>query len=181
MRQLESLVENVGRLTGVPGVTYTVSVEPVIHVTGSVAGNPVNVSLSPTMNFNLGQQLTCQRDAAATPNPPVRGSRARRRRHCLLLPAQARRAVRGDRADPVSAWAHDRPDRGRRRPRVAGGGRSDDQGAGQARGFRPATNCCTAAPAASTPIWSTTRASFTATRCDRRRSFGASGLTPALR
>ena len=66
-------------------------------------------------------------------------------------------------------------------PRLARGRRSYDQGARQARGGAVNGRSCTAAPARSTLTWSTTRARFTATRCDRRRSCGASGLRPPPR
>jgi len=70
LRKLESLLAKVGVLTGVPGVTYTVAIEPVIHVTGTVAGNPVNVSFSPAMNFELGPQQLVPQGAATTPSQP---------------------------------------------------------------------------------------------------------------
>ena len=70
LRKLESLLAKVGTLTGVPGVTYTVAIEPMIHVTGTVAGNPVNVRFSPAMNFELGPQQLVPQGAATTPSQP---------------------------------------------------------------------------------------------------------------
>ena len=70
LRRLESLLAKVGALTGVPGVTYTVAIEPVMHIRGTVAGNPVNVSFSPAMNFELGPQQLVPQGAATTPSQP---------------------------------------------------------------------------------------------------------------
>jgi signal peptidase I len=70
LHKLQSLLAKVGALTGVPGVTYTVAIEPVIHITGTVAGNPVNATFSPAMNFELGPQQLVPQGAATTPSQP---------------------------------------------------------------------------------------------------------------
>jgi hypothetical protein len=44
----------VATLTGLPGIAYTIAIEPVVHIRGSVAGNPLKLTFSPTMNFDLG-------------------------------------------------------------------------------------------------------------------------------
>ncbi len=51
-----------------------------------------------------------------------------------------RRTVSRDRVHPVALRRHDRPDHGRRRSRVACGGRCHDQGSGQTGGVRPAVD-----------------------------------------
>jgi hypothetical protein len=60
LRQIEKLVTKVSALTGMDG-GYTVSVVPEVHITGTVAGNPLNLSFEPAMNFVLsGTQLASQ-------------------------------------------------------------------------------------------------------------------------
>lgn len=56
MRQLQSLLAKVATLTGLPGATYTIAVSPVVHIVGTVAGHPLNLSFSPAMSFQLGSQ-----------------------------------------------------------------------------------------------------------------------------
>ncbi len=66
MRQLQSLLRKVAALTGMPGVTYTVGVEPIVHIIGTVAGRPLNLSFSPAMNFQLGSQQLVPQGASTT-------------------------------------------------------------------------------------------------------------------
>jgi signal peptidase I len=73
--QLQSLLRRVAAQTGMPGVTYTIAVQPRLHITGTVAGDPVNLSFDPAMNFQLGsaqlvaQGATGSSRAASTANP----------------------------------------------------------------------------------------------------------------
>lgn len=74
IHQLQSLLEKVGAMTGVPGATYTVAVEPVFQVTGTAAGEPLNLSFSPAMSFQLGPQQLIPQGAASTPTQTSPGS-----------------------------------------------------------------------------------------------------------
>ena len=64
--QIESLLNKVGALTGLPSAGYTLAVEPVVHVTGTVAGHPLNQSFAPSMSFQLGPQQLVSNGASAT-------------------------------------------------------------------------------------------------------------------
>ncbi len=60
IRQIQKLLGQVSTLTGISGV-YTISVVPEVHITGTVAGHPLNLSFNPAMNFSLsGSQLVPQ-------------------------------------------------------------------------------------------------------------------------
>jgi hypothetical protein len=50
---VESLFQQVARVTGVLGGTYTVAVEPRVHVIGTVAGDAVQTSYAPSLRFQL--------------------------------------------------------------------------------------------------------------------------------
>lgn len=67
MRQLQSLLSKVAALTGIPS-TYSIAVEPLVHISGSVAGHPLNLSFSPTMNFQLGSGQLVPQGAQSTPS-----------------------------------------------------------------------------------------------------------------
>lgn len=64
--QIESLLNKVGALTGLPSAGYTLAVEPVVHVTGTVAGHPLNQSFAPSMSLQLGPQQLVSNGASAT-------------------------------------------------------------------------------------------------------------------
>ena len=81
IHQLQSLLNKVGAMTGVPGATYTAAIEPVFHVTGTAAGQPLNLHFSPTMSFQLGPQQLSPQGAASAPTqtsapgtPPATGA-----------------------------------------------------------------------------------------------------------
>ncbi len=63
--QIQKLLGKVSSLTGMaPG--YTISVVPEVHITGSVAGHPLDLSFEPAMNFELGgPQLISQGASSA--------------------------------------------------------------------------------------------------------------------
>ena len=69
IHQIQSLLGRVGALTGIPGVAYTIAVDPVVHITGTVAGNPLDLSFSPTMPFQLGSQQLVPQGAGSTSAP----------------------------------------------------------------------------------------------------------------
>jgi signal peptidase I len=77
LRQLQSLLAKVSAQTGMPGVAYTVAVQPRLHINGTVAGHPLDLSFDPAMNFQLGSaQLLAQgasgsSNAAPTANQPA--------------------------------------------------------------------------------------------------------------
>jgi signal peptidase I len=71
MRQLKALLTKVATLTGLPSAAYTVAVEPIVHITGTVAGEPLNLSFSPSMNFQLGAQQLVPAGAQSTSAPPA--------------------------------------------------------------------------------------------------------------
>jgi signal peptidase I len=65
--QIESLLAKVGALTGMPtNVGYTIAVLPDVHVNGTVAGHPLNMSFAPSMSFELGPQQLVSNGASAT-------------------------------------------------------------------------------------------------------------------
>ena len=59
LKQLQSVLARVQKLTGVSADSgYTIAVVPKVHVTGTVAGQPVNSSFAPRLSFQLqGMQL----------------------------------------------------------------------------------------------------------------------------
>ncbi|HTP21450.1 MAG TPA: signal peptidase I [Solirubrobacteraceae bacterium] len=66
IRQIESLLNKVGALTGLPSNGYTLAVEPVVHVTGTLGGHPLNQSFAPSMNFTLGTAQLVSNGASGT-------------------------------------------------------------------------------------------------------------------
>ncbi len=69
VRQLKALLTKVATLTGLPSAAYTVVVEPIVHITGTVAGQPLNLSFSPSMSFQLGAQQLVPAGAQSTSVP----------------------------------------------------------------------------------------------------------------
>ena len=69
LRQLESLVGNVASVTGMPTSGYTIAIEPRIHITGSVAGTPLNLNYDPIMNFEVEPLQLLPEGVATTATP----------------------------------------------------------------------------------------------------------------
>jgi signal peptidase I len=70
--RIQSLLGKVTSLTGMAGASYTIAVSSRLHITGTVAGHPLNLRFAPVMNFELGgQQLIPQ---GATVGSSVTGS-----------------------------------------------------------------------------------------------------------
>src|SRR5579862_905916 len=66
---LETLVNRVGQLSGVSSGSYTLTVEPQVHVHGAVAGDPIEESFNPTLAFLLdSNQLQLQPGSAGGPS-----------------------------------------------------------------------------------------------------------------
>jgi signal peptidase I len=59
LNQLQSVLARVQKLTGISATAgYTIAVVPKVHLTGTVAGQPVNTSFAPKLSFQLqGTQL----------------------------------------------------------------------------------------------------------------------------
>jgi hypothetical protein len=51
--RIQRLLSKVSSLTGIVG-GYTISVVPEVHITGTVAGHPLNLSFEPAMGFQFG-------------------------------------------------------------------------------------------------------------------------------
>jgi hypothetical protein len=69
MPQIQSLVNRVARLTGMPPQDYAIDVVSKVHITGTITGHPLNVNFSPAISFQLsGGQLIAQSatDTAST-------------------------------------------------------------------------------------------------------------------
>jgi hypothetical protein len=73
VRQLQSLLGKVAELTGLPDATYAVAVEPLVHIKGTVAGEPLDLNFSPTMNFQLGSQQLVSQGAQSTSSATTAG------------------------------------------------------------------------------------------------------------
>jgi signal peptidase I len=73
LKQLQSVLARVQKLTGISaGSGYTIAVVPKVHVTGTVAGHPVNTTYGPRLSFQLqGMQL---QPAASSFTPSQKGS-----------------------------------------------------------------------------------------------------------
>jgi hypothetical protein len=70
--QLQSLMAEIERLTSTPGfASFSLTVQPVVHVSGTVAGHPVNASYEPALGFLLqsGQLLPASASASAPSTP----------------------------------------------------------------------------------------------------------------
>src|SRR5262249_13052386 len=59
LNQLQSTLAKVQKLTGISAdAGYTIAVVPKVHISGTVAGEPVNASFAPRLSFQLqGAQL----------------------------------------------------------------------------------------------------------------------------
>lgn len=70
--QLQSLMAEVEKLTATPGfASFSLTVQPVVHVTGTVAGHPIDASYEPALGFVLQSgQLQPATAAASTPSTP---------------------------------------------------------------------------------------------------------------
>lgn len=54
LRQLQSLMAEIERLTATPGFgSFSLTVQPVVHVTGTVAARPIDTSYEPALGFQL--------------------------------------------------------------------------------------------------------------------------------
>jgi signal peptidase I len=75
LKQLQSVLARVQKLTGVSADSgYTIAVVPKVHVTGTVAGQPINTSFAPKLSFQL-QGMQLQPSAAGGGlNPSQKGS-----------------------------------------------------------------------------------------------------------
>jgi signal peptidase I len=80
LRQLQSLMAQIERLTDTPGFSsFSLTVQPVVHVTGTVAGHPINANYEPALGFQLqsGQLQPASGSApsgAASGTAPTSGS-----------------------------------------------------------------------------------------------------------
>lgn len=71
---LQSLLGRVSSLTGMLGSSFTIRIVPEVHVTGNVAGHPLNTSFSPAMSFGFGGvQLIPQGVSSATSSAAAAG------------------------------------------------------------------------------------------------------------
>jgi hypothetical protein len=61
----------VATLTGLQSTAYTVTVQPIVHVKGTVAGQPLNLSFTPSMSFQLGAQQLVPAGAQSTSAAPA--------------------------------------------------------------------------------------------------------------
>lgn len=59
LTQVQSVLARVQKLTGISASSgYTIAIVPKVHISGSLAGQPLNTSFGPTLNFQLqGMQL----------------------------------------------------------------------------------------------------------------------------
>jgi hypothetical protein len=72
---LRAMITRVERLTGSPGGSYTVDVSPRVHLTGMVAGRPVEREYRPALSFQLDSvQLRPTADKKGALTPRRRGS-----------------------------------------------------------------------------------------------------------
>jgi signal peptidase I len=78
--QVQRLLGRVTSLTGMAGAGYTIAIVLRVHIIGTVAGHPLNLSFDPAMNFELNSsQLLPQRasdKAGATGTPTATASAA---------------------------------------------------------------------------------------------------------
>jgi signal peptidase I len=71
---LQALLGRVSSLTGMLGSSFTIRVVPEVHITGNVAGHPLNTSFTPTMSFGFGGvQLIPQGVSSATSSAAAAG------------------------------------------------------------------------------------------------------------
>ncbi|HET7051843.1 MAG TPA: signal peptidase I [Solirubrobacteraceae bacterium] len=73
LKQLQSVLARVQKLTGISADSgYTIAVVPKVHVTGTVAGQPVNTTYAPRLSFQL--QATQLQPGAGSFTPSQKGS-----------------------------------------------------------------------------------------------------------
>jgi signal peptidase I len=72
LRQLESLMAEIEKLTATPGFgSFSLTVQPVVHVTGTVADHPISTSYEPALGFQLqADQLEPASGSAPTGSTP---------------------------------------------------------------------------------------------------------------
>jgi hypothetical protein len=88
MHQLQSLVTKVAALTGIPS-SYSIAVVPQVHITGTVAGHPLDLSFKPAMTFQLASgQLVPQGAASTASASPRTGSTSASGSSTGLSPSQ---------------------------------------------------------------------------------------------
>jgi len=74
LRRAQSLMEQIAKLTATPGFSsFSLAIQPVVHVTGTVAGRPIDTRYAPTLGFQLqsGQLLPA---SAPTPTGSTPGA-----------------------------------------------------------------------------------------------------------
>jgi signal peptidase I len=55
LNSLYSLISNVSTQSGTTGANYSVNIQAIVHITGTVGGKPVNQTFSPILPFTIGQ------------------------------------------------------------------------------------------------------------------------------
>jgi hypothetical protein len=69
LSDLYDLINKVSAQSGAPGADYTADMQPVIHITGTVDGNPIDETFSPVLPFVVAQaDITL--DVSVAPAPP---------------------------------------------------------------------------------------------------------------
>ena len=72
LRRAQSLMAQIAKLTATPGFgSFSLTVQPVVHVTGTVAGRPIDARYAPTLGFQLqsGQLLPAVGSAPTAGTP----------------------------------------------------------------------------------------------------------------
>ena len=69
LSSLYSLINSVSTQSGVAGVNYSADIQPVVHLTGTVGGEPVDTTFSPVLPFTV-TDTTITLNAAVAPAPP---------------------------------------------------------------------------------------------------------------
>jgi signal peptidase I len=72
LRRAQSLMAEIAKLTATPGFgSFSLAIQPVVHVTGTVAGRPIDTRYAPTLGFQLqsGQLLPASGSAATGSSP----------------------------------------------------------------------------------------------------------------
>jgi hypothetical protein len=70
MPRLQRLLGKVTSLTGMAGAGYTIAVVPRVHITGTVADHPLDLSFAPEMNYSLNSQQLIPQGASSTVSAP---------------------------------------------------------------------------------------------------------------
>ncbi|HUA47600.1 MAG TPA: signal peptidase I [Solirubrobacteraceae bacterium] len=74
--RLESLVGKVAGVTGMPTSGYTIAIEPKIHISGAVGGQPLNLNFDPAMNFEVEPLQLVPESASTTSGSSTASSAA---------------------------------------------------------------------------------------------------------